>query len=50
MSRQGMRRRDRKSCWLGDSMLRQSMEAAEGLVSRQDFPCCDRGYLNEGIF
>ena len=48
MSRQGMRCHDRKSYWLGDSMLQQSMEVVEGLVSRQDF--LYRGYLNEGIF
>ena len=50
MSRQGMRCCDIKICWLGDSMLRKSMEAVEGFVSRQKFPCYDRGCLNEGIF
>ena len=57
MLRQGIRCRDRESCWLGRfhvatefTMSRQGMEAAEGLVSQHDFPCRDRGCLDEGIF
>ena len=57
MSRQGIHCRDRESCWLGQfhvatksTMSRRGMKVAEGLVSRQDFPCHDRGCLDEGIF